>query len=207
VSEDKIVSILIVEDNELTRLAIRAVLEQMAGFKILDEAVDGESAVAKAEILKPNVVLADIGLPGMSGIEATKQIKRSCPDVRVLMLTSHENDEDIFQAFDAGADGYVFKDTFSSKLELAIRSVNEGITWLDPRIAMCILKAAPSHRIAQSVSPNQADHPEPLSEHETAMLQLVAEDEPQCKDGVCQIDPDFLQRLHRFARKREIEAS
>ncbi|HEY9712901.1 MAG TPA: response regulator transcription factor, partial [Chroococcales cyanobacterium] len=193
------IKIFIVEDNEMTRLAIKGSLAKSEGFAVVGEAGDGQSAVDQIKSLSPDVILVDIGLPVLDGISATKQIKLDHPKIRALMLTAHESDRDIFNSFDAGADGYLIKDGFAQRLDLAIRSVNDGVAWLDPRIAQRVLKAAAVTMRSAVVAEGPAEHEpvEPLSEHESDVLQKVAAHEPMCKDGVCLIDPGFMQKLHR----------
>ncbi len=193
------ITVFIVEDNEMTRLAIKGVVSKVPDFSVVGEAADGESAVKSVLEKQPQVVLVDIGLPVLDGIEATKRIKRDAPGIKALMLTAHDTDADIFASFDAGADGYIIKEGFSQKLELAIRSVSDGVAWLDPRIAQRVLKAATaSMRGVVEGRPSAVINVEPLSEHETRVLEHVAAEGELCKDGVCLIDPEFMQRLHRF---------
>lgn len=131
-----------VEDHEITRVGLRLMLEQAADIVIVGEAADGKQGVVAVAELKPNVVLMDIGLPAIDGIEATGRIKKNTPGVRVIMLTSHDNDRDVFAALSAGADGYCLKETPTQQLVLAIRAVADGAAWLDPGIASKVLRAS-----------------------------------------------------------------
>lgn len=176
-SSDKTIKILIVEDHEITRLGVKAALERIGGFIVIAEAEDGNSAVAKALAEKPDVVLMDIGLPALNGIDATRQIKESVPDVGVIVLTSHEGDQDIFAAFGAGADGYCVKDLPSDQLVMAIRSVHAGAGWIDPRIATRVLRAQASQQPADP----------PLSQRELEVLRLLVDglSNQQMADRLC----------------------
>src|SRR5579872_1775923 len=133
--DERLISILIAEDHEITRVGLKLTLEQSPDFQIIGEAADGRQAVAKVIELKPDVVLMDIGLPVTDGIEATQQIKSQMPEIRVIMLTSHDNDQDIFAALSGGADGYCLKEISSQQLAMAIRTVAGGAAWLDPGVA------------------------------------------------------------------------
>jgi DNA-binding NarL/FixJ family response regulator len=183
----KAINIFIVEDYEITRVGLRLTLGHIPDFKIIGEATDGQSAVEKVAELKPHVVLMDIGLPIMDGIDATMKIKAERPETRVVILTSHHSDQDIFAALGAGADGYCLKEASSNQLVSAIRAVAEGAAWLDAGIAQRVLKAsvgaAPS---AVKVTPQKAKegaskpckngcHSSPLSQRELDVLLLVVE--------------------------------
>ena len=104
------ISVLLVEDQCLVRSGLRALLDQEADIRVIGEAEDGEQAVKMATELQPDLVLMDIKLPKMDGIEATRQIKEGNGDVEVLVLSAYEDDESVFQAIQAGASGYVLKD-------------------------------------------------------------------------------------------------
>jgi DNA-binding NarL/FixJ family response regulator len=134
------VRVLLVEDNELMRHGLRAVLDLSNEFEVVGEAEDGEQAVATCLSVNPDVVVMDIGLPVMNGIDATKKIKENQPQIPVVMLTSHENDTEIFAALSAGAAGYCLKDCASERIKTALASVSEGAAWIDPRIAGKVLK-------------------------------------------------------------------
>lgn len=138
--EGNAIKIMIVEDHQIIRLGLRLLLERMENFSIVGEAEDGRLALGKALELRPDVILMDIGLPGADGIEASFQIKSQLPSVRIIMLTSHDGDDDILASMGAGADGYCLKDVPAEQLAEAIRSVHEGGTWLDPRIAERLVK-------------------------------------------------------------------
>lgn len=129
------ISILLVEDNQITRAGLRLTLQQSGRFRLVGEAATGRAGVMLALEVKPEVVLMDIGLPDIDGIEATWQIKTALPSARVVILTSHEKDEDVLAALGVGADGYCYKDVSIEDLTSAIEAVHSGASWLDPRIA------------------------------------------------------------------------
>jgi DNA-binding NarL/FixJ family response regulator len=147
---------------------------------VVGEAEDGKATVKKVAELKPHVVLMDIGLPLMDGIEATCKIKEEVAGTRVIMLTSHDNDRDIFAALSAGADGYCLKEVSGSQLVMAIRAVADGVAWLDPGVASRVLRAVaavpPSAQSGDDGSPKQASPGlSPLSQRELDVLRLVVE--------------------------------
>ena len=181
-----------VEDNDVIRFCLRVFLKKIGDFNLVGEAADGASALADILELKPKVALVDIGLPGISGIELTKALKSKMPEIKVLILTASESEDDIFAALDAGADGYVLKGDFSNNLEIAIRSVRVGAVWLDPAIARQVLKSTHREPGHQQASPA-------LSAEEHTVLTEVAES--SCSDGVCLVDPQFLHQLKRFSRE------
>ncbi|MGH9551156.1 MAG: response regulator, partial [Terriglobales bacterium] len=152
--------------------------------------------------LRPSVVLVDIGLPDIDGIEVTKQIKSADAQVRVLMLTASDDERDIFDALDAGADGYVLKDSYSKNLEIAIRSVRLGAVWLDPAIARSVLRASQRPSSRRHETNVQALT---LSAEERTVLGQVAES--NCQDGVCLVDPEFLHNLRRFSHNAPTKQS
>lgn len=138
-SEDQI-TIIVVEDHELTRLGLRSLLERMPNVVVVGEAGDGKTAVDMAIEICPSLMLMDIGLPKLDGIEATKTIKLALP-TKVILFTSHDGDLDIFAGLSAGADAYCLKGLSGKQLNIAIRSVMDGAVWLDPRIARQVRQA------------------------------------------------------------------
>lgn len=189
--------IFVLEDNDLTRQMVKALLMKVRYFDVVGEAATGELAVATAALCRPDVILADIGLPGIDGIETVRRLRQANPGTKAIMLTAHDNDDDLFQSFKAGAEGYILKTGMSGKrLELAIKSVEQGSVWLDPLIAARVLTAAVANRGVQTPSLVV----EPLSGEEISVLEKVA-DAPQCEYGVCNVDPNFLAKLRRFSSK------
>ncbi len=178
-NSNQVINVLIVEDHEITRVGLKLTLSQMPLLKVIGEAEDGQSAISRALELKPNVILMDIGLPSMDGIEATLTIKTQMPDMRIVMLTSHDNDRDIFAALAAGADGYCLKEVSGTQLSLAIRTVADGAAWLDPAIASRVLKASAQtgqiHTSENLIPITQSSSIGRLSQREMEVLALVVE--------------------------------
>lgn len=173
-SDQDVIGVMIVEDHEFTRVGLKLSLEQASNLKVVGEASDGKEAVELATALQPDVVIMDIELPEMNGIEATRLIHQNLPNCRIVMLTSHTSDEEIFAALGAGANGYCLKKTSSKDLLDVIRTVAGGAVWLDPGIANRVLCAyatgAPQTTVrAKSKSGNAS-----LSPRETEILRLVA---------------------------------
>jgi NarL family two-component system response regulator LiaR len=168
------IRLMIVEDNDLMRDGLRSMFERAGGFEVVAEAEDGFSAVTVAQSSTPDVVVMDIGLPGQDGIAATRQIKQALPLTRIVMLTSHNNDEEIFGALSAGAAGYCLKDCASERLKIAVMSVAEGAAWMDPRIASKVLKVFESGMFAKA-EPEPQTGDSSISEREREVLCLMAQ--------------------------------
>lgn len=130
---------LLVEDHELERLGLSIMLEQAENIELVGQAENGIKGVELAKSLLPDVIVMDIGLPVIDGIEATKRIKSFNPNSKILIFTSRDDSDDIFEAFQSGADGYVMKDASREQICTAIKSVSEGVAWLDPAIAKLVL--------------------------------------------------------------------
>jgi DNA-binding NarL/FixJ family response regulator len=172
-------NVLIVEDNDLMRQGLVSVIERQGEFKVVGEAQDGEEAVQMALELKPDLIVMDIGLPYKSGIDATREIKIALPAVNIVMLTSHDNDDEIFAALSAGAQGYCLKDSASERIKIALSSVSQGAAWIDPKIASKVLavfemQRKPQEEIekAPAGSSNLSDS---LSQREKEVLKLMVE--------------------------------
>lgn len=172
--ERKVIRIFLVEDQELFRHGLKSALQSDDRFEVSGEAGDGETAVELIKTGKPDIVLMDIGLPGMNGIEATKRVHSDNPQVRVMMLTSHEHEDEIFAALTAGANGYCIKDTPGERLKHAIVAVAEGAAWLDPRIAKIFLKAM-GNRSTTTRGSSGSESESPLSHRETEVLKLMGD--------------------------------
>lgn len=172
------VKVFLVEDHELLRDGLRAALQKDGQFEVVGEAADGLTAVHKISSSDPDVVIMDIGLPGIDGIEATRQLREKRPGTRVIMLTSHDNDQEIFASLAAGANGYCLKDLGAERLKRAILSVSEGAAWLDPRIAGKVLTIFSKEAVNHSGASEAAKEDElisPLSQRETEVLKLMVD--------------------------------
>lgn len=168
-------TVIIVEDYDILRDGLRIALERDGNFQILGEATDGLTAIHKIETLKPDVVIMDIGLPQMDGISVTRELKQKCPEVKIIILTAHDNEKEIFGAFAAGAAGYCLKDVAAQKLSLAIRSVAGGAVWIDPSIAGTVLQCLASHGKEQASPTSEQNEKLDLSPREIEVLRLMTE--------------------------------
>ena len=133
------VKVLIVEDHDMARMGLSVVLGNNENIEVVGMCADGQEGADTALKLSPDVIIMDIGLPTIDGIEATAKIKSVNPDARVLMYTSREDEDDVFDSFKAGADGYITKGATSDQTVSAVLAVAEGASWLDPAIARIVL--------------------------------------------------------------------
>jgi NarL family two-component system response regulator LiaR len=158
----------VADDHAIVRRGICALLATEPGIQVAGEACDGHEAVAEVERLRPDVVLMDIVMPGMDGLEATRRITASQPRTRVLVLTSFGGDDQVFPAIRAGALGYLLKDSRPQELVAAIRQVHSGESSLHPTVA---------RRLLRELSPSAVGDTdgEPLTPREVQVLQLVAQ--------------------------------
>ena len=166
------IRILLAEDHVVVRQGTRQLLEHEPDFEIVGEAGDGEEAVRLAAQLKPDVVIMDVAMPKLSGIEATKQIKAQLPSVIVLVLTGYDYDEYVFSMLEAGAAGYLLKNVSGDELIHAIRAVYSGEPMIHPTILKKLIsrfKTPPT-----PAGPALADSLQPLSERETEVLKVAA---------------------------------
>ena len=133
------IKVLLIEDNEMFRMGTSITIEQMPNITLVGMAEDGQKGVEMAKRLLPDVILMDIGLPVIDGIEATRLIREANLNSKILMFTSRNDENNVFSSLASGADGYVMKDVKAEQLENAIKAVNEGTAWLDPAIAKLVL--------------------------------------------------------------------
>ncbi len=162
------IRVLIVDDHTIVRKGIRALLAEIEGLEVVGEAADGQEAVAQAEALHPDVILMDLAMPKLDGIEATRQIKASQPESRILVMTSFAADDKVFPAIKAGALGYLLKESDPEDLVQAIRQIHRGESSLHPTIARKVLQEI-THPADRPPTPN------PLTEREAQVLRLVAQ--------------------------------
>ncbi len=163
------ITVLIVDDHSVVRQGVRAFLETQADLRIVGEADSGEDAVRQARDLIPDVVLMDLMLPGISGVEATREIKRISPRTQVIVLTSYFADEHIFPVLRAGAISYTLKDIRSADLADVIRKAAQGESVLHPRVAARVVQEVRETR--RAVPPAFAE----LTERELDVLRMIAE--------------------------------
>ncbi len=160
--------ILLVDDHALVRAGMRALLASFPDFEVVGETDDGAAAVDLAGRLHPNVALMDIAMHGLNGLDATARIRNQYPEVRVIILSMHANEEYVFQALRSGASGYLLKDSATSELEFAVRAVARGETYLSPPIS----KAVVDGYVQRMISDQPLDL---LTPRQREILQLVAE--------------------------------
>ena len=134
------IKILVVDDHALMRDGIRAILKLSGDMEVLGEAADGREALDRVQELQPDVVVMDISMPNMDGMEATRRLKKKYPNIKVLALTQYENREYVFSAIKAGVDGYLPKKAAGSELATAIRALNRGESFLYPSAAAALIK-------------------------------------------------------------------
>ncbi|HEX6508713.1 MAG TPA: response regulator transcription factor [Chloroflexota bacterium] len=162
------IRILICDDHQVVRQGIRAFLTTRPGFDVVAEATDGSEAIDLARQLRPDVILMDLLMPRVDGIEAVRQIRAEQPDARILVLTSFATDDKVFPAIKAGALGYLLKDSSPVELVEAIRQVHHGEPSLHPSIARKVLQEL-------SRPPKEEPTVDPLTEREVEVLRLLAQ--------------------------------
>jgi DNA-binding NarL/FixJ family response regulator len=163
--------ILLGDDHTLVRQGVRKILETHADWSVVAEAGDGRDAVRKTLQLEPDVAVLDIGMPLLSGIEATRQIARKGGGVQVLILSMHSDEAYVIQALQAGATGYLLKDSADSDLIRAVEDVAAGRSFLSPSVARVMLDDYVRHLASKGI----VDRYDTLSEREREVFQLVAE--------------------------------
>ncbi|HEY9620611.1 MAG TPA: response regulator transcription factor [Crinalium sp.] len=159
--------LLIVEDDPVMQLGLEQFFEDYCEYEVVGRASDGYRAVEVAIALQPDIIIMDIGLPQMDGIEATQQIKQANPHIRVVMLTSHTAETEMIAALSSGADAYCVKGASADQILLAIASATTGATYLDPRIARQVI----DHLKPTSVNPSVSQ----LTERELEVLKLIVD--------------------------------
>lgn len=201
------VRVLIVEDQDMARLALSVALGQNENIEIMDMASDGLEAVEKAISKRPDLVIMDIGLPTIDGIEATRKIKDSNPDIKVLMYTSREDENDIFDSFQAGADGYITKGSTREQTLAAVLAVSEGAGWLDPAIAKVVLSNIRRGSVQESmrgeINYKLGKNLYGLTEREMDVLALIVDGmtNPQISDKLCITISTTKTHVHSILQK------
>lgn len=165
--------ILIVDDQRLMREGLRTLLELEPDFDVAGEAGDGAAALEAYEASTPDIVLMDIRMPGMDGVEATRRLRARHPGARVIILTTFDDEAYVFDGLRAGAQGYLLKDLSGDELATAIRTVMAGGALIEPSVARKVF--AEFARLAPAARPLDAGLAEPLTEREREVLRGVAE--------------------------------
>lgn len=173
---NELVKVLIVEDHKLMRVGLKSLFEDYPEITVIAEAQNGKEAIEKVRAYKPDVVLMDIGLPDINGIEATKKILEQSENVKVIMLTSHISEQEVLDSLAAGANAYVMKDINTEILMMVIKTVKEGAIWLDPQVAPIIREKnagiIPKRQLSRA---NFKAHHSNLTEREYEVLKLVVD--------------------------------
>ncbi len=164
------IKILLVDDQSLIRQGLKALLELETDLQIIGEADNGQIAIQLVETLQPDVVLMDIRMPIMDGVAATQEICQRFPNVKILVLTTFDDDQYVAQALRFGAIGYLLKDTPSEELAAAIRAVDKGYTQLGPGLVDKLIAKVPSSSPPVSLPPSWAE----LTPREKEVLRLIA---------------------------------
>jgi two-component system, NarL family, response regulator LiaR len=169
IDADRPIRVLLVDDHAVVRKGLRALFEREPGIEVVGEAEDGEQAVRIVDRLRPDVILMDLEMPGVGGIEASRQISEQQPDVKIVVLTSHAAEEDVFPALKAGALGYLLKHSAPDDVVRAIHQAHRGETVLHPAIARMVLQ-----ELNRPSGPRQTPTTDPLSARELEVLRLLA---------------------------------
>ena len=162
------------DDHVLVRAGFRALLESLEGIQIIAECSDGQEALRLIKANQPDVALLDIAMPGLNGLEVAARVSKICPNVAVLILSMHANEEYVAQALQAGAAGYLVKNAAPSELEVAIRSAARGETYLSPAVSTSVI-AEYLRRVGNSDSSQLTHTKELLTTRQREILQLIAE--------------------------------
>ena len=199
------INTLLVEDHELYRMGLSMLLDKAEGITLVAESADGLDGIKKAREFSPDVLLLDIGLPNIDGIEATQRIKDFNPDVKILIFTSRDSENDVFEAFKAGADGYIMKGATPEQTISAIKSVYEGVGWIDPSIAKMVFSnlQKPSANVVTEPEPKKSNNSYGLTERELDVLELMVEglSNPQIADKLVITKATAKAHVHSILQK------
>ncbi|CAN5751865.1 response regulator transcription factor [soil metagenome] len=164
-----IIQLVIADNHTLVRAGFRSLVEELDGIEVIGEAENGRDVLQLIETLKPQIVLMDIAMPEMNGLEATARIAREFPQVRVLILSMHANEEYVYQALRSGASGYLLKDSGTEELELALRAIARGETYLCPAVSKYVVSDY-VRRLSEDQTPLDQ-----ITPRQREILQLIAE--------------------------------
>ncbi|MBI4908769.1 MAG: response regulator transcription factor [Acidobacteria bacterium] len=167
----KRIRVLLVDDHTVMRAGLRALLERQEDIDVTGEASDGRQAIAMAESLQPDIIIMDVAMSAMNGIEATRQILAKSPDICVVVLSMHSDESYVLRALKAGARGYLLKDSAEADLINAIRSMREGKSFFSPAVSRILLE----DYVRQLQHRGEEDSYELLTAREREVLQLIAE--------------------------------
>jgi len=174
--ERKTISVIIIEDFKLTRVGLRCALNANEDIDVIAESDNASDGLELIQRYKPDIVLMDLGLAGMNGIEATIKVKEIDRNIKVIALTSHDREEEVIAALSSGAMAYCLKDIDPSKLADVIRDVSEGVCWLDPLIARKVLDAFPKQETLGILKDKSSEEGRvPLTEREFEVLKHLVD--------------------------------
>ncbi len=166
----KSVRVVLADDHPIVRAGIRGALQELPGVEVVGEVSDGREAIHLVKSVHPDVVFMDISMPGLNGLEATERIIKALPEVRVIILSRHDNEEYYWRALKVGASGYLLKKAVIAELKTALQRVAGGEVYLSREISNRLRHKLPLHQIARARSPV-----EQLTERQREILQLIAE--------------------------------
>ena len=171
------IRIVLADDHELVRSGLVKLLETHKDLQIVGEAGDGLEAVEKTKKLNPDVLIIDLSMPKLSGIDATKIVRKECPNVAVLVLTMHQNEQYVYQIFNAGAGGYILKESSKEELATAVRTVARGEKYFSPRVSEIMVKSylKKGSSREESAARGLIDATDALTTREKEVLSLIAE--------------------------------
>jgi DNA-binding NarL/FixJ family response regulator len=196
--------ILIVEDHTIFRASLRALISAEPGFEVVGEAGDGREAIDCAERLEPHLVLIDLSMPKMNGTDAIREIKRQSPGSKILVLTAYDTQELVLSTFEAGAEGYLLKDSTRSELILAMKKILAGKRYISPDISGEVIHGYLAGRISKIDNPS-----EPLTLRERVILKLAAEGYPnkQIAEDLCISVKTVAKHRSNFMRKLNLHST
>ncbi len=169
--KNEIVSVIIIEDYKLTRVGLKSTLNEYEHINVVGEAEDANQGLEIIKKLQPDVVLMDLGLPGMNGLEATMKVKEFAPNTKIIILTSHERNEEVIAALGSGAHAYCLKDISPETLSEVIRNVANGACWVDPAVSSVALNYFPKPENVSLIQSNEVqDARAQLTERELEVL-------------------------------------
>ena len=189
----KSIRVMLADDHTLVRAGIRALLEKLPGVEVVGEAGDGREVLKLIKLHRPDVVLMDIAMPGLNGLEAAARMAKEFPDVRVIILSMHHNEEYVWQALKAGAAGYLLKKAATAELATALQHVTHGQVYLSQEISTRLLKKFSLQAIGDRKSPL-----EQLTGRQREILQLIAEGQNTKQIGeILKVSPKTVE-YHRM---------